>query len=287
MRLIGLDPYHEDTYRQTMRLFARQGLANQATAQFEALRKLLWEELGVEPDEQTKQLARQISAGEFTAPTSEVSPTHDYTHRVDWSEAPLAGELIGRPQESDLLHRLLIRDHCQVVALLGMGGLGKTTLAAHTARSLADDFEVVIWRSLLNAPLLDELLNMLLRYLADPPLFDLPMNLEVKLTLLLGQLRERRCLLILDDLETILIRTRPVTFAVATKSMGSSCSVWASGNIAVACSLRAASCRNNWLASHARHPGCVQCNWPGCQPRRPIRSFSIMAWPQQAKASSP
>ncbi len=113
-------------------------------------------------------------------------------------------KLSGRSQESNLLRRLLIREHCQVVALLGIGGLGKTTLAAHTARSLADDFEVVIWRSLLNAPLLDELLSMLLRYLADPPLLDLPTSLEDKLALLLGQLRQRRCLLVLDNLETIL-----------------------------------------------------------------------------------
>ena len=148
-RLLALDPYREDAQRRVMRLLARQGLPDQALGRFESLRQLLREELDVEPDAETTELARQIGAGAF----DEKGPVA-ITPEVwsDWSEAPLAGSLFGRSTESEQLLRWLTRDRCQVVTLLGMGGVGKSTLAAHAARALAGDFEVVLWRTLLNAP---------------------------------------------------------------------------------------------------------------------------------------
>jgi WD40 repeat protein len=90
------------------------------------------------------------------------------------------------------------------VAILGIGGVGKTTLAAAIAKAVAADFDNVIWRSLLNAPPLDELLRGVLLSIAQQPLADLPLSLDEQLAWLLSALRRQRCLLVLDNLESIL-----------------------------------------------------------------------------------
>jgi WD40 repeat protein len=68
------------------------------------------------------------------------------------------------------------------------------------------EFEIVVWRSLANAPPLDELLSSLLKFLM--PLFGedpiIPTTLDQQLSKLMQYLRSRRCLLILDNAEIIL-----------------------------------------------------------------------------------
>lgn len=85
-----------------------------------------------------------------------------------------------------------------------MGGMGKTALTTHLARRLQAGFAVVIWRSLLNAPPLTDLIQGWLQLLSGPPLTKLPESLDGQLALLFEQLRQQRCLLILDNAESIM-----------------------------------------------------------------------------------
>jgi WD40 repeat protein len=62
---------------------------------------------------------------------------------------------------------------------------------------------------LLNAPPLDELLRDLLQALSRQHLVDIPTRLDTQLALLLDCVREQRCLLILDNLESILEANQP------------------------------------------------------------------------------
>jgi predicted ATPase len=80
--------------------------------------------------------------------------------------------LFGRAAELARLQQWLVDDRCRLVTILGMGGLGKTALAAQAARAMAGRFEVVIWRSLLNAPTLEELLPTMLETLSGTSVLD-------------------------------------------------------------------------------------------------------------------
>ena len=62
----------------------------------------------------------------------------------------------------------------------------------------------MLWRSLLNAPPLTELLPSLLQTLSDQQLAEPPQSVDEQLRLLLGYLHKQRVLLVLDNMESIL-----------------------------------------------------------------------------------
>jgi WD40 repeat protein len=121
----------------------------------------------------------------------------------DWGDAPDITSFYGRTAELTQIQQWIEQDRCRLVGILGQGGMGKTTLAVKLAQAAADQFDCVIWRSLLNAPSLEELLTDWLKQLSQPTI-DLPDHLDGLLLQLRHQLQNRRCLLILDNLESIL-----------------------------------------------------------------------------------
>jgi hypothetical protein len=64
--------------------------------------------------------------------------------RQDWGEAPDLAAVHGRLPELDTLRGWIGANRCRVVALLGMGGVGKTMLAARAACELAAEFDRVL-----------------------------------------------------------------------------------------------------------------------------------------------
>lgn len=122
----------------------------------------------------------------------------------DWGNAPDVSLFFGREAELAELARWLGADRCRLVAVLGMGGIGKTTLVTKLAQQLKPEFEAIIWRSLLNAPPLSELLADCLKFLSGQQLVDIPNDPDRQISLLLTLLRERRCLIVLDNAESIL-----------------------------------------------------------------------------------
>ncbi len=71
-RKVDLEPWDETARRQVMRLLARSGRRAEALAQYEACRTVLADELGVEPETETTQLAQRIRDGELEI----LTPTH-------------------------------------------------------------------------------------------------------------------------------------------------------------------------------------------------------------------
>lgn len=125
-RLVALDPWREEAHRELMYLLALSGERSAALAQFETARRVLAEELGVEPSQETAALAEQIRSGELAPPPATAPARRPLP-------APLT-PLVGREAEVDDLVALLDPAAGQrLVTIVGLGGMGKSRLALEVA----------------------------------------------------------------------------------------------------------------------------------------------------------
>ena len=165
----------------------------------------LWKRLGQalgEPVSKTNfqaALKRQIPTSPSPPlPTTFPPPPTLNPPRADWDEAMDVTQFYGRTTELATLRQWLTQDCCRLVTVLGMGGTGKTALAIKLAQQVQFKFDCIIWRSLRKAPPLDSLLKELVSFLSCQQ------DLHCEIPQLLHYLRTSRCLIILDNLETIL-----------------------------------------------------------------------------------
>ncbi len=161
-----------------------------------------------------EQLPAERSPGEIAPTVHQSQAARTNETRVDWGEAIDVSIFYGRDYELSRLQEWAIRDRCRLMAILGMGGIGKTALSVKLAQQLQDQFEFVIWRSLRNAPPLETLLTDLVPFLSHQQ------ETKPELNKLLQCLRQSRCLVILDNLETLLDGERAGLFRVGFEAYG-------------------------------------------------------------------
>jgi len=141
------------------------------------------------------------------SPTLNFQPFTNYTN---WGEAIDVSQFYGRTAELETLSQWIVRDACggklrsRLIALLGMGGMGKTALSVKLAEQLQGEFEYIIWRSLRHAPFFQDKLTDCIKILSHQQVTTLPADPHEQITCLIEYLRKSRCLLILDNFDTLL-----------------------------------------------------------------------------------
>jgi WD40 repeat protein/transcriptional regulator with XRE-family HTH domain len=144
-----------------------------------------------------------IPAGDMLQAVPAAAPEAGAAERgQDWGAAPDVLGFVGRAQELATLRRWVLEELYRLVAVVGMGGIGKSSLAARLAHEVAPAFERVYWRSLRDAPPTGDWLAGAIGFLSDQQLVPPPAESE-QLAALLQLLRARRCLLVLDNAETL------------------------------------------------------------------------------------
>jgi len=146
---------------------------------------------------------------ELTHDRGETSNVLDFkaqprSHR-DWGNAPDTSTFQGRDQELKNFKQWIVGDRgCRLAGVFGIGGIGKTAFTVKLAEQVQDEFEYSIWRSLRHAPPLGEILDDLIRFLSDGQDTYIPATIHGKISLLVTSLLKQRCLIVLDNFESVL-----------------------------------------------------------------------------------
>ena len=137
-RCIAMEPLRERLRAQQMVALHRCGRTADALAVFQAFRRLLNEELGIEPSA----ALREVEAGILRDDPELAGPGLRDRSATGNVPTPLTS-LIGRDRELHRVGDMLASQ--RIVTLTGPGGVGKTTLAVAAARNVADAFHDGAW----------------------------------------------------------------------------------------------------------------------------------------------
>jgi predicted ATPase len=130
-RLVAEAPLREKLRAQLMLALYRGGRQADALGAYQAARRTLVEELGIEPGPELRRLERQV----LDHDPALMAPT---VAGVQLPAPPTP--FYGRERELAEASALLLRDDVRLVTLTGPGGAGKTRLALEVARSTAAAF---------------------------------------------------------------------------------------------------------------------------------------------------
>ena len=123
-RLLVVEPWHEPAHRMLIRMLAREGQLAAAREQHALCREALATDLGIEPQAETVALIDQLRAEPSVI-------------RNNLPSVSAVDGLIGRRESIDTITRCLVDPACRLVSLVGIGGIGKTSVAIAAARRIA------------------------------------------------------------------------------------------------------------------------------------------------------
>ncbi len=182
-RLLALDPWQESAHRSVMLLLARTGDYTAALSQYEKCRRLLVEEMGVDPMPETTALFERIKAVR--------------AHPRRQNLPPQPTPFIGRESELERLEARFRGASGRLVVIVGPGGVGKTRLALEAAvRQLESFLEGVFYVPLTGLDSPEEIASTILAVLGVPARPSEPAE-----TQLIDYLGQKEILLVLDNFE--------------------------------------------------------------------------------------
>src|SRR5258706_4082342 len=161
-------------------------------------------ELGLIKDSSVPDATVKVKSEQTFGDSSSNKPVKSDSRKEDWGRAPHLENFYGHADELTEIEQWIIDEHCQVVTILGIGGIGKTTFATKVAMRIKNQFDYIFWRSLQNAPPLQSILGSCIQFITGQQQIALPQNLDEQISLLITLLQERRCLVILDNVESVL-----------------------------------------------------------------------------------
>ncbi|WP_202222154.1 hypothetical protein [Okeania sp. KiyG1] len=82
--------------------------------------------------------------------------------------------------------------------------MGKTSLSVRLITEIQNNFDYIIWRSLEASPTIENILEDSIKFFSNQQETILPETLDEKITRLINYFASSRCLLILDNAESIL-----------------------------------------------------------------------------------
>lgn len=142
-RLLTWAPWHETLHRKLMMQLAATGQRGAALQQYESCRRILGEELGVEPEPATAALYEELRnvAYDINVSTASVQPPRQ--SEIPNPEPPITPpphnlpapttSFLGRDAELAQIGALIADPTCRLLTLLGPGGIGKSRLALQAA----------------------------------------------------------------------------------------------------------------------------------------------------------
>lgn len=188
-RLLALDPWREEAHQHLMLLLVRCGQRSAALAQYETCRQMLAQELKIQPTPETTALYQRIQALETTRPLAFRLPTEPTP-------------LIGREPALLELANLLADPACRLLTLTGPGGIGKTRLALQAALDQAESGAFLEGVYFVPAASISSSSSLIQAVAAALQLsFYGARDLQDQL---LGYLKEKELLLVLDNVEHLL-----------------------------------------------------------------------------------
>ena len=130
---LALDVLNEVAVRALLQIYGQTGQQTAARRLFESTTHLLSTEIGTEPEVATQQLWAAIQSRKLAQPSSglgEVAIVRRPEFENRRPTLPRTGTpFVGREAELDAVQRLLAEPHCQILTIIGPGGMGKTRLA--------------------------------------------------------------------------------------------------------------------------------------------------------------
>ncbi|MBD2485379.1 NB-ARC domain-containing protein [Planktothrix sp. FACHB-1365] len=113
----------------------------------------------------------------------------------DLTEAPEVLSFYDRTSELSTLKQWILEEQMRLITIYGLSEIGKSAIAVQLIKEIQQEFDIIIWRSLSQKPLLLELKTNLIQCLSQTEDSPLPTVLDY--------FRSYRCLIILDDLQSI------------------------------------------------------------------------------------
>lgn len=128
-------------------------------------------------------------------------PHKETTHL---SQIPEISALYGRAIIIDELSQQLINEERQMIMVVGLGGIGKTSLCVQIVDKVKNQFESILWVALNNVTTLEEIFRDIILFLTDHRIGEVPNELPAMMQLTANLVQQASCLIVFDNFETVL-----------------------------------------------------------------------------------